>query len=298
MKKILMLLVTLTALCAVSCKIDPEPSPGPSLKPTVTSNIGKINGKTNVNPKDIQYIDITYDEPMNSNFFDFIYYKSSADDIYSCGWINDFTFRFYVNLSYDINFNIVINDSSYTGENWNPKEVFWRNKNGTFAEETVISFNTIPYPRKEPMKHFIDFTDSTTVNLGSMKTIKLQPNNYDANGNFTDTPVTQQLTVGIRTLLNNELLLPGDTLTLKYKLSSLYDISNVKTNLIDNSKTATWLDLSSDKDQLLAPDYTPNEIYEGSLKFKITEQMQRGAAIQIFASYTDTPEDVSIDFIQ
>jgi hypothetical protein len=133
-----------------------------------------------------------------------------------------------------------------------------------------------------------------------MSSIKLQPNKYDSEGKETDNPTSQQIVIGIRSLLDKELLIKGDKLTLKYKISSPYDISNVKANLIDNSIMADyWLELSTDKkDQLLAPNYTTGEIYEGELTFNITESMKRGTAIQLFAFYTDTPEDVSIEFQQ
>lgn len=298
MKKILMLLVTLTALCAVGCVKEPS-----TPTTTVVSNLGKsILGKTNVNPKEIEYIDITFDKPIKQETTSqWIQYGSSSDlAVLSTNWENSRTFRIYLNLPYNFYFKIVINDSQYIHENWDPKETFWRDSKGNFIDELIIDFNTIPYPERESKTFEIDLTNPQN---NVLKSIKLKPNYYDSNGNETEIAPTQQLVLNLTTLLNHELLLPGDKLILKYKISSMYDISKVKSNLVDNSPAANyWKVLSNSNDLSIAPDYAISEdpenpnIYEGTLTFEITEQMMCWASLQLFCSYDEVAEDISIDF--
>jgi len=301
MKKILMLLVTLTALCAVGCVKEPS-APVEKAKATVTSNLGtEILGETNVNPKEIEYIDITFDKPMKQGIVYWISYSSGdailADYSY---WVNSRTFRFFLNLPYNSYFKIAINDSQYTDVDWDPKETFWRDSKGNFIDELIIDFNTIPYPEREATTFEIDLTNPQN---NVLKSIKLEPNYYDSEGNPTENAPSQQLLLDITSFLNRELLIPGDTLKIKYKISSMYDISKVKSNLVDNSPEANyWKILSNSNDLSIAPDYVVSEdpenpkIHEGTLEFNITEAMIRVAAIQLFCSYDEVAEDISIDF--
>ncbi len=300
MKKILMLLVTLTALCAVGCVKEPS-APVEKAKATVTSNLGtSILGATNVNPKEIEYIDITFDKPM-SYAGGYTYDHYSNNTIVGGEWCNRYTFRFYLNLLYNTDFCIVINDSKQpSSPDWDPTKTFWRDADDNYVEELIIEFSTIPYPEREAKTFEIDLTNSKINNL---KSIKLEPNYYDSNGNETEIAPTQQLVLKLTTLLNHEILLPGDKLILKYSISSMYDISKVKCNLVDNSSNANyWKVLSNSNDLSIAPDYViskdpenPN-IHEGTLTFEITEQMICWASLQLFCSYDEVAEDISIDF--
>jgi hypothetical protein len=297
MKKLLILLVT--ALCAVGCVKEPS-APVEKTKATVTSNLGtSILGATNVNPKEIEYIDITFDKPM-SYAGGYTYNHYSNNTIVGREWCNRYTYRFYLNLLYNTRFSIVINDSKYTAPNWDPTKTFWRDVDGNYVEELIIEFSTIPYPEREAKTFEIDLTNSK---INKLESIKLEPNDYDEFGNETDTPTTQQLVLKLTTLLNHEILLPGDKLILKYSISSMYDISKVKCNLVDNSSNANyWKVLSNSNDLSIAPNYVvskdvenPN-IYEGTLTFEITEQMICWASLQLFCSYDEVEEDISIDF--
>lgn len=299
MKKILMLLVTLTTLCAVGCVKEPS-APVEKAKATVTSNLGtSILGATNVNPKEIEYIDITFDKPM-SYAGGYTYRYHTNNTIWGGEWINNYTFRYYLYLTYDSTFYFVINDSKFTADDWDPKKDFWKDKDGNYVEELIISFNTIPYPERAPKTFDIDLTNPKN---NALKSIKLEPNYYDSLGNPTEVAPSQQLTLNITTLLNHDILLPGDKLTLKYSISSMYDISKVKTNLVDNSPAANyWKILNNPNDLSIAPNYVvskdvenPN-IYEGTLTFEITEQMICWASLQLFCSYDEVAEDISIDF--
>ncbi len=299
MKKILMLLVTLTTLCVVGCVKEPS-APVEKAKATVTSNLGTpILGATNVNPKEIEYIDITFDKPM-SYAGGYVYKNHTNNTIVGYGWVNNYTYRYYLNLIYDTTFHLVINDSKYTAPDWDPTKTFWRDADDNYVEELIIEFSTIPYPEREAKTFEIDLTNSKINNLES---IKLEPNYYDSNGNKTEIAPTQQLLLNFTTLLDHELLLPGDKLKLKYSISSMYDISKVKINLVDHSSNANyWKILSNPTDLSIAPDYVVSEdpenpnIYEGTLTFEITEQMMCWASLQLFCSYDDVADDISIDF--
>lgn len=299
MKKILMLLVTLTALCAVGCVKEPS-APVEKAKATVTSNLGTpILGATNVNPKEIEYIDITFDKPMSyAGGYTYKYYSNNT--IFGGEWCNSYTFRYYLNLIYDTTFHLVINDSKYTDPDWDPTKTFWRDADDNYVEELIIEFSTIPYPERESTTFEIDLTNSE---INKLESIKLEPNYYDSNGNETEIAPTQQLLLNFTTLLDHELLLPGDKLKLKYSISSMYDISKVKINLVDHSSNANyWKILNNPTDLSIAPDYVVSEdpenpnIYEGTLTFEITEQMMCWASLQLFCSYDDVADDISIDF--
>ena len=143
----------------------------------------------------------------------------------------------------------------------------------------------------------------TNSEINKLESIKLEPNYYDSNGNETEIAPTQQLLLNFTTLLDHELLLPGDKLKLKYSISSMYDISKVKINLVDHSSNANyWKILNNPTDLSIAPDYVVSEdpenpnIYEGTLTFEITEQMMCWASLQLFCSYDDVADDISIDF--
>lgn len=296
-----MLLVTLTALCAVGCKEPPAP---PEVVAIRTKTGELINGFTNVDPKAVEYIEITFDKPMNLNYWDFINYNYASEDFTSIGWENSFTYRIGVCLSYNYDFKIIINDPSYNREEYNPKKSYWRDENGTYAPQIKIEFSTIPYPTpdREPREFVIDFTNPETYKvIKNNSVIKLAPNEYDVSGNKTSTPDNQQCIVSLKNFLNKESLIIGDKLTIKYKIQSSSNLSKIKANLIDNSYEAdpkdSWFELSTDKDLVIAPDYTPNSVYEGELTFNITESMKRLASIQLYALYEDLKENASIAFV-
>lgn len=298
MKKILMLLVTLTALCAVGCKEPPKKAYA-----TVTSNLGTpINEQPTVDPREIEYINITFDKPMDwaGGFF---YEDDEPYDVLYGEWKSYYVYTYHLNLSYNTNFNIAINP-----RNRNDTDVFWIDRDGEYANEVIINFNTIPYPTpdREPKEFVIDFTDPNTYQLlykicRGQTTASLSANKYDVSGNETSNPDNQQYVFPIKNYLNKEILLQGDKLTIKYKIQSSSDLSKIKANLIDNSYEADpkdcWLELSTDKDLVIAPDYTPNSVYEGELTFNITESMKRLASIQLYALYEDLKENASIAFV-
>lgn len=294
-----MLLVTLTALCAVGCKEPPKKA-----NATVTSNLGTpINGET-VDPREIEYIKITFDKPMDRGGVFWCLPNTGESDDYLYGESDGYyVYKFYFNLSYNTKFNIAINPRSS-----NETDLFWMDRDGEYANEVIINFNTIPYPtpNREPKEFIIDFTDPNTYQLlykicRGQTTASLSANKYDVSGNETSNPDNQQYVFPIKNYLNKELLLQGDKLTIKYKIQSSSDLSKIKANLIDNSYEADpkdcWLELSTDKDLVIAPDYTPNSVYEGELTFNITESMKRLASIQLYALYEDLKENASIAFV-
>lgn len=301
MKKILMLLVTLTALCAVGCK---EPATPPEVVAIRTNKGEFINGFTDVNPKEVEYIEITFDKPMDRRYWDFINYNNAYEDFTGFSWENSFTYRIELCLSYNYNFLIIINDHSYNSETYTPKKSYWRDENGTYAPQIKIEFSTIPYPTsdRDPREFVIDFTNPETYKvIKNNNVIKLAPNEYDVSGNKTSKPDNQQCVFSLKNFLNRENLIEGDKLTIKYKIQSSSDLSKIKANLIDNSYEAdpkdSWFELSTDKDLVIAPDYTPTSVYEGELTFNITESMKRLASIQLYALYEDLKENASIAFV-
>lgn len=256
-----------------------EPVEVPYVK--ITTNKGEMiaNGAT-YDPNDIEYIDVTFDQPMDTSRTGFLGYwfnEPKGDtwtQIYDHDWVNDYTFRIYVYLLYNKNFQIAWNDETYEGGDYTKKDGFFKSKKGAYAEYKTVYFKTSKPASTEPKTYEIDFT-SLDYN------VKLAYNKYG-----DETSEQQFVLTGLNSFLNHDYLRAGDTITFKYCLPSPYDISDVHVNLVDGSRPADyWKLLTADPTGLLLVDETfePNKEYEGSLTFDITADMVDRLDIQFFA---------------
>ena len=146
------------------------------------------------------------------------------------------------------------------------------------------------YPTVPPTKH----PNTYEMSIENFKA-QLKDNQYDEPGKDT-----QQLVLGIKSLLNHDMVKAGDTVKIKYKIKSTSDLKNIRTNLIDtHSSVNYWRKLNSDdtNDQLFAENLTAGEIKEGVLEFKIATDQVACFALQIYADYSDNPNDLIIQFL-
>lgn len=264
--------------------------------PKMVKITGVDIGATDVNPKTVQFFDIKFNKPMDKNYKGFVYYNYS--EVLGSYWINDFTFRFEISAKYNQYFKIVINDSTYQNKDWNPEKEFWRDTEGNLLNETIISFNTIPYPQRDPMTHEIDLTDSTKIRLNNAKNFKLNNVSYDENGKITETNITQQYPIQIRNVLNHELLRKGDVLKLKYCVKSLEDLSKVKISLIDVGLNGSqFVQISSNNHTPLAVDYKLGDSFTNEVTFNITEDAEN-PCINLYAKLEEIQETINIELIQ
>lgn len=259
------------------------------------------NGATDVDPAAVSYIDVKFDKSMNTNYSGFIYYGDIYYDIGNHYWVNSYTYRINLDLRYGVNYKLVINDSDYATSHSdnNYKSEFFRDTEGNKLKQFAIEFSTIPSTLEHPHTFELDFTKKES--LWGYSTFTL---NFGDNSENTEN--TQQMLVGLKPLLNHEMIKKGDTVKLKYKLSSAYDISEIRANLIDDSSYMNyWSQLNSDttKDVVLVKDYTaaaadaePN-IYEGEISFDIAKDMYANFIVQLWADYGPEDELISITLL-
>lgn len=269
--------------------------------PTATVSIK--NGSLDVDPAQVQYIDITFDRAMNTKYDMFIYYGDIINDVipsynlpYGYGWMNSYTYRFNVDLRYETNYKIVFNDDDYCAnypndERYNKQQSYIRDLDGNYVKMFPVEFTT----KKSSIVHPHNFV----INIPQYS-CKLAENQYSEN--------SQNFRVNIKTLLNHEVLKAGDKLTLKYKVYSLYNIKELGAQLCDLSSSAGgWQILdkrTTDDDfvvmipELNATTDPDNPVYyEGDCTFELAYSMAAGSLeLEFFTKYdADDPESELVD---
>ena len=291
MKKSKMLLFTIltsAALCLFTlagCNLNP------AVPPTVSLSIE--NGSTEIDPAQVPYIDVKFSNPMNKNTHVFIYYGDIYYDIISHDWVNSYTYRIYVNLRYGQEYVFVFNDSAYAAKDSEYKQNgMFKDTDGTKIKEFRIEFSTIPSTLQHPHDFVIDFTKTQSFAASFADNSKNAPN-------------TQQLLIFLNNWLNHEVLKKGDTLTVKYKLSSLYNIPKIKANLVETDDYVKdyWVKLSNDEDLIAVENYVSSEdaenpnYYEGQIKFTLSKDMYATAAVQLWADYNVDDDLISFESV-
>lgn len=251
------------------------------------------NGALDIDPATIKTIDITFPEEMDTNYSDFLWWGNIDADMLNYGWANAYTYRFVVDLRYNTEYKLVLNDYETIGQNVNgidhpySDEYFFRTKGGKKIKRFLVQFTTKESPTKHPNTYEMSIENYNA---------QLVDNQYDEPGKET-----QQLLLGIKSLLNHDMVKAGDTVKIKYKIKSASDLKNVRTNLIDtHSSVKNWLKLNSDdtNDLILADNLPAGEIKEGVLEFKIATDQVACFALQIYADYSDNPSDLIIQFLE
>lgn len=278
-------LASITLVGFAGCQNDVPASEKPTL------NIQ--NGALDIDPATIKTIDITFPEEMDTNYHAFVYWDAADADVMNYGWANAYTYRFVVDLRYNTEYKLVLNDYDSVGTKLGNSdtpytdEYFYRTKDGKKIKRFLITFKT----KESPTQHPNTF-EMSIENYNA----QLVDNQYDEPGKDT-----QQLLLGIKTLLNHEMVKVGDTVKIKYKIKSASDLKNVRTNLIDiHSSVNYWRKLNSDdtNDLILADNLPAGEIKEGVLEFKIATNQVACFALQIYADYSDNPNDLIIQFLE
>lgn len=263
----------------------------PAVPPTVSLSIE--NGSTEIDPAQVPYIDVKFSNSMDTNYSGYIYYGQIKYDLGDQYWVNSYTYRVYFNLRYGQDYKIVFNDSSYAIDYPDYKKTgFFRDKDGTCIKELSIEFSTIPSTLQHPHDFVIDFT-------------KIQSFAASFADNSKNAPNTQQLLIFLNDWLNHEVLQKGDTLTVKYKLSSLYDIPKIKANLVETDDYVKdyWVKLSNDEDLIAVENYDSSEdaenpnYYEGQIKFTLSKDMYATAAVQLWADYNVDDDLISFESV-
>lgn len=292
-KIILLSLLVAVLFGFASCNFNASDLPEASI-------VGIEMGATDVDPAAVSYIDVKFDKSMNTKYSGFIYYGDIYYDIGNHYWVNSYTYRINLDLRYDVNYKLVINDSDYaTSHSDNTyKSEFFRDTEGNKLKQFAIEFSTIPSTLEHPHTFELDLTNKDVLGYSTFTL------NFADNSENTEN--TQQMLVGLKPLLNHEMLKKGDKVILKYKLSSAYDISEIRANLIDGSSYMNyWGQLNSDttKDVVLVKDYTaaaadadPN-IYEGEITFEIAKDMYAYFMVQLWADYDLDDDLYSIDIL-
>ncbi len=286
--------IVLAALVAMSVFGLTACDPNVNAVPPTVSILGVENFDTEVDPAEVSYIDVKFSESMNTNYSGFVSYYGTSYDFLETAWVNSGTYRIYADLRYGKDYKIVLNDAEYDAanpnENWK-KYGFFRNKNGTYLKQFAIEFSTKPSTIEHPHDFVIDFT---------------KENSFAAKfGDNTENGNNQQLLIFIKSWLKHELLREGDTLTVKYKINSLYDIPLIKANLVETDDYVTnyWVKLSEDEDLVAVKDYETsgdeeNPVnYEGELKFTVSEDMIATAAVQLWAEYGENDKLIAFNSI-
>lgn len=269
--------------------------------PTATLSIK--NGSLDIDPTQVQFIDITFDRAMDKNYDMFIYYDDILTDAiptpelrYGYGWMNSFTYRFSVDLRYGTKYIIVLNDDEYCAnnpndENYNKQKSYIRDLDGNLLKMFPIEFTT----KQSSISHPHNFV----INIPQYS-CKLAENQYAEK--------CQNFRVNIKPLMNHEVLVAGDTLTLKYKVYSHYNIKELGVQLCDLSNSAGgWQILDKrtiDDDfvimipELAATTDPANPVYYTSeCVFEIAYGMAAGSLeLEFFTKYdAEDPESELVD---
>lgn len=257
------------------------------------------NGATDVDPASVNYIDIKFDRAMDTQYGGFIYYSGCGDDILDCRWINTYTYRFILDLRYDSSFKIVFNDDSFlTAPNntgtYTRSSSYLRDIDGNYLKTFPIEFSTIA----SSIQHPHDFVISIPT-----YSVQMTENEYWDNN--------QNVRINIKPLLNHEVLKAGDTVTIKYKVWSPYNVEKVYAQLCDllanNKDGFQILNKQKEDGDIVIPSLKattdPNNpiYYEGEYKFEIETGMANSSlSIEIGTDYfaeDENSELISLNFV-
>jgi len=294
-KTLLMVIATVIMSIFTSCD---NGSKG-QFYPTATL-VGIENGATDVDPSTIEYFDIKFDRAMDTQYFEWIYYKQCAGDILRYGWVNSYTYRFALDLRYDSNFKIIFNDDSFlTSQNndgsYTKSSAYLRDIDGNYLKMFPIEFST----KKSSITHPYNFVITIPEYSFTMEENKYWDNN-------------QNYRINIKPLLNHEVLRAGDTLTIKYKVWSPYNIEKVYAQLCDlranNNDSFQILNKQAEGGDIVIPSLKAttddnNPIYyKNEYTFEIETGMSSSSlAIEIGADYFADREDshlLSLNFVE
>lgn len=273
-----------------SCNNQPKVSDYPK------ATLSIQNGSLNIDPAKVNYIDITFDKPMDKHYSGWTYDYDTIGDFMNWGWVNSYTYRFVLDLRYDSNYKIVFNDYDYAAakpEEYNKQESFFRDIDGSFLKQFPIEFSTIPSQITHP------HTFEITIPEYACEFVR---NDYELNDvNYTN----QHYRDSIKYFMNHEVLKTGDTLIVKYKVYSKNNITNVRAQLCDLSRAANgWAILNEKtdgKDVVCIPELAkttdikaPN-YYEGKCTFKLEKGMASSSLeIELFADYDPSDENAEL----
>lgn len=244
------------------------------------------NGALDIDPAEVSYFDIKFSKAMDKNYYIFMCYNYGAIDVNRTIWMNSFILRVYVDLRYSTDYIFVINESEAVGNvEGYTRDKFIRDTDGNLQQEYRIEFRTKDSPNRvnnQSITHNIDLNVDYTIQL-------VDNSQYN--------PGTQQAVVSIKDFLNHEYVKTGDKVNLTYKITSAYDLKNIKMNLVDNSAAANnWKALSTE--QVFIDQLDANTEKTGTISFDITADMARGFSVQFWTTYKDNPELIAIDILK
>lgn len=291
-KKIL-LGVVLCSLFTIflSCKQPAEP-------PKVTSIIGYDydwnqinfnNGDTHTDPAALRYIEIKFDHEMNTNYGSYIWYYLTGEYVLSSYWANSRTYCFMVQLPYDENFCVILNDESYNNpdDDYSTKVNWLRDTNGNYLPQYKIEFST---KSNTNVKNEYEFDMNKEISKDIL--FDLEYNEYGPN---------LQTGISIRELILPNKLKEGDVLKVKYKIRSGYNLPEIIVNLVDDSKYAKnqyWTLLADETDvkltnEPISASTVENPIYyENEITFNIVEDMSTRCALVFTCNTMDSKDPV------
>lgn len=271
----------------MGCKQSTDPQTPSDVN--LIERISISNGALDIDPAEVSYFDIKFSKAMDQRYKTFWCYNYSHLDIYNTQWMTAYVLRVYVDLQYSTKYIFVINDSNSVGKDGYTREgAFIRDDKGNIQEEYRIEFITKDSPNRvnnQPITHNIDLNVDYTIQL-------VDNSQYN--------PGTQQAVVSIKDFLNHEYVKTGDKVNLTYKITSAYDLKNIKMNLVDNSAAAPapnyWKELSTE--HVFIEQLAANTEKTGTISFDITADMARGFSLQIWTTYDDNPDLLAIDILK
>ena len=247
--------------------------------PEVVKLIGIENGATDVDPTQVSVIDVRFSKAMDRNYITFWRPNDTADEIYGWGWVNDYTYRFEVFLTYDTSYSFTFCEEDPT---INKEDLYLRDREGNYLKRFSIQFSTIKSPTVHPHNYVLKLSEGLTEEYP----VKLADNNeYNKD--------TQQAVVNLKHYLNHDKVKRGDTVEIPYKIKSNYNLHNIKVNLVDTCSSVNYWKLLTSKtttdvilvDELQASTKDQEYYKEGTLKFTIDEDMFAQFGLQIYADY-------------
>lgn len=285
--------ITFTAL--VGCKQEPQVPETITVKEVKIGDGTFSNGSLDIDPTKVSTIDLIFPEPMNTYYTGWVYYVTNGE-IQDFGWKNEYTFRFDVNLTYDVNYKFVINDDEYESDTYTPQNSYWRSKEGKIAKKIIITFKTKESSLQHPYTHKIKL-DYITNEIP----IKLEDNRQ-----WSGDKPNQQLLAPLNQFLNHEKVKAGDTIEFEYKIRVDNFAKSVNTNIIERSywENNNWRVLNRNKDVAIIDEKglegstasTPI-CKEGTLTFNIVEDMLGDLNLQIYTLFADNPNLVTLYYV-
>lgn len=238
----------------------------------------------------IDYVDLKFDRAMNTSYW-LVGWNNAATGAYKNGkWINDRIFRIELSIINEVPYHYVLN---YTWDK-SVKNSGFRDANGILLDEFNFGF-TGTSAMQHPNTFILEIPASN---------VTFEPNEWEENG---ITKKNLQAIVNVTELLNHEIVKTGDTVVLKYKLSSMDDLPAIKANIVDpnyNEDTKSyWTVISDSYDQVFVNELKAGELepnyYTGELTFPITDRMHSSQlVIQLWCDSETTVVLPTIEFVK